>query len=154
MLVFSASLSSAQEYLESDIGMFGITFPGEYTLTDQVVDTEIGAITMYTYMHEAEDAAYMVAFSDYGEGTISEDNVQNSLDGAVEGFIGNLGLEISYQLEIRVDGNAGYYFKADDGSTYAMMFTIIRGSTLYQLGVLQYDYYPDMEFLESFYFTY
>lgn len=85
--------------VESKAGAFKIMFPRQPTLGDQDIETEIGAIKMYTFMYEVdkfkdENAMYGVIYADYPDTMVHSDFKDEILDvffdGAVKGSMKNV----------------------------------------------------------------
>ncbi|MFZ5939891.1 MAG: hypothetical protein ACOYXB_04900 [Bacteroidota bacterium] len=150
-LFFLAGAAFSQVSMVSEGGKFKATFPGEYSYSEQTIDTDLGPVLMHIYMYEeGDEAAYMISYNDYPADAFDQSLYKESLEGAKEGFTSNLGLEEEYSIDISMLGYPGVYFKATDYDIYATMYVIIRGNRLYQVGVLQQYYYADPSFLESF----
>jgi len=139
-----------QVSMVSEEGKFKVTFPGDYTHNEQSIDTDLGTVLMHMYMFETEESAYMVSFNDYPEESFDNSFNTEALEGAKTGFTGNLGMEESYSLEIRLSGHPGLYYKASGNGLYAIMYVLVRDNRLYQVGVLSQGTYADPAFLESF----
>jgi hypothetical protein len=73
-------------------GRFAVDLPGPPRQQSQTLNTAVGPVQMYTYMHEFAGGAraYMISFNDYPAAMIQRGNSQRMLDGARDGIVRNL----------------------------------------------------------------
>jgi hypothetical protein len=87
---------------ESLNGNFSIQVPGYFQEHEQTIDTKIGGVTMYSFVHQpleedAENSVYLVSYCDYPSETLHEDSLelvsdflQVTVDEAIFGLDGEL----------------------------------------------------------------
>lgn len=141
-LLFSLSLLtvSAQKYFKTEDGGFKIKFPGEPEREEQNVPTDVGDISMISYMYEeSNEAVYMVAYSDYPEEYTKDADAYELLNSAKGGFLGNLGMEVSVDEQNELNGYKGVYFEANGGGYYTVVQDYMRDNRLYQIAILRLD---------------
>lgn len=129
---------------------FKINFPGEPSEKEQDVETAVGPITMYSLMYEGYNSAYMLAYSDYPSSFIKDGNKADLLDNAKGGFIGSLGIEVTYERKISIKGHPGIYFKAEGSGYYCVMKDYLVNNRLYQIGILRADRFPTNKEIDDY----
>jgi len=147
IILIAFSVSAQHVYKHS---AYQIVFPDEPTENQQTVETAVGDIIMYSVMYEGTEAVYMLAYSDYPEQHIKNSNSTDLLNNAKGGFIGNLGLEVTFENEISIKGNPGIYFKGEGNSYYAVMKDYLVKNRLYQIGILRVDKYANEKEIDGF----
>jgi len=128
------------ELFISDDGSFTVAFPEAPEKEEEYVDTEVGKITLVTYIFEESlDKAYMVAYSDYPELLIMMANAKDLLQGGKQGALASLGIDnLLEENEIEKDGVEGLYFRGNDGSDYHVEYEIyLKGNRLYQIAIIE-----------------
>ncbi len=136
-------LLNAQEYeLTSKIGNFSITFPGEPTLTSDVVESAVGDLDLHSYIYDGkEESAYLVAYIDYPADMVEESDDDVLLESALEGAIESWGFDVD-EVEKQTKWHSGYksiYIIESKDNTYAVYEVMLVGNRLYQLAILQYN---------------
>lgn len=132
-------------------GNFRITFPAQPTVSEpSKVPTAIGDIYMYSIMYESEDAAFMVAYSDYPKDKVAGADKSEMLQGAKNGFTNNLGITVDFEREITLSGHKGIYFKASGNDYFAVMKDFMVANRLYQVGILKAGAYPTEKEINEF----
>ncbi len=118
-------------------GTFSIKFPAKPDFSTEPVETEVGILdnNMYIYEHSV-DFAYMVAFSDYPQEHIDKYEPYDLLDGAMTGFVGEIGMNIDKQDKIDINGHEGLEFIASGAGYWAHMRDYLVINRLYQIGIL------------------
>jgi len=107
-----SSTTSAEmgEKISSDTGRFVVQFPSGFpapTQQTQQVPTKIGTLAMITYLTEQQEAACMVAYSDYPEAAFEGADVNALLDSARNGALNNVNGTMDSEEKITLDGNPG-----------------------------------------------
>lgn len=145
------SVVSDKPKFTSDEGNFKIAFPGEPTFKTEVVPTELGDIEMKAFTYEyGQDAAYMVAYSDYPVEAVEAGDKNLMLQGAKEGVIGNMEASIEEEKDIEIDGNPGVYFKAKSKNFATVYKIFLVRNRLYQIGIIKAGTYPADSDIKSF----
>lgn len=95
------------EDFSSEAGQFSISTPAPLEETQQSVDTPVGPINIHTFTAEQDDAAYVVAYSDYPAAMVEQTNPDELLDSSRDGAIANLGGTLIDEETIDIEGNPG-----------------------------------------------
>lgn len=95
-----------EEYA-SEAGGFTISTPLTLDESSQSVDTQAGPIDIYTFTAEDNQAAYIVAYSDYPEALVTQSEPDIILDGSRDGAVGNVGGTLINETRIDLQGNPG-----------------------------------------------
>ncbi|MDB9524500.1 hypothetical protein PN498_00745 [Oscillatoria sp. CS-180] len=95
------------EDFSSEAGQFSISTPAPLEETQQSVDTPVGPIEIYTFTAEQDDAAYVVAYSDYPPEIVEQTDPDQLLDSSRDGAINNLGGTLVSEEAIDLEGNPG-----------------------------------------------
>ena len=77
----------------SEAGRFSVEFPeglGEPGIQSIPVKTEIGEVTMHTFMVDAGSRAFFMAYSDYPEDLIAAQDAKTVLDNGRDGALANI----------------------------------------------------------------
>jgi len=146
--------ANSDEGLFSDAeGNFKIRFPVAPTRSSQPITTDVGEITMVSFMYEqGDEAAYMLAYSDYPKTAIEGSNTQELLKNAMNGFVNSLQVNIEKEELISLGKSKGIYFtgKNATGDLYVIMKDYLVGNRLYQIGILQSNRYPTEKEVNDF----
>lgn len=137
----------------NEAGKFAINFPGEPDITNEVVPTELGNIDMYMFMYEQSlTKVYMVAYSDYPSALMEAGNVDDMLEGAMNGATTNMEIDnIEMREDVEIDGHKGLYFKAKGANGYHVVYKIYMvENRMYQIGILRDGAYADDIDLQSY----
>ncbi|MBE2246414.1 MAG: hypothetical protein IAE67_04100 [Candidatus Competibacteraceae bacterium] len=151
----STTTSENVNKFTTEEGNFKIAFPGEPTISNEKVPTEVGDIDMHMYMYEkGYDEAYMVAFSDYPKELVDAGDKGEMLQGSKEGVVSNISAKLEDEKKIEIDGHPGLFFKAK-GPQFATVYKLFMvNNRLYQVGILRASDYPSdadtKSFLDSF----
>lgn len=134
---------SAQDTFTSQEGGFSVAFPDGYPspkVDSSDVSTRIGALKMYTFLAERNDAACMVAYSDYPEDAFDGASVSALLDSARNGALNNVNGKLIKQKSITINGHPGrsVYFRGKSGGTtiYGRFDYYLVEPRLYQIGYM------------------
>lgn len=133
------------EKYKSEKGNFSIDFPGTPTVSEDIVPTDVGNITMYSYMYEKSvTEAYMVALSDYPSEMVAMSDEGDLLDGGKNGALESLGIsKLDEEKDIELKGgHPGKYFKGTNGTYYVVYKMYLVKNRLYQVAVLKDGSYP------------
>ncbi|MFH2094757.1 MAG: hypothetical protein ABIJ16_03575 [Bacteroidota bacterium] len=139
-----------EEYTSAD-GNFSIKFPGNPTVESQNVPTEVGDIEMVTFMYEkSATEVYMVAYADYPSALIELSNAEDLIQGAKEGAIGEMGLQITDEEKVDINGFPGISFYADNGDYYVAYDIYLVDNRLYQVALMRDGGKPKKDAVDSF----
>lgn len=143
LLVSWSPVAYAQKLYSSADGGFMVAFPTGYPspqADSSEVPTQIGALTMHTFLTEQAGAACMVAYSDYPESAFEGANVKALLDSARNGALNNVRGKLIKQKKISINGHPGLsvYFRGKSGSTtiFGRFDYYIVAPRLYQIGFM------------------
>lgn len=137
-------------------GYFKLSFPGEPTRNSEIVPTEVGDITMVSYMYEQSSTqVYMLAYSDYPSKYVYESNAADLIDGGRTGALESLGITTTETLEdLKLKGHPGQEFTANNGQFFVRYRMYLVNNRLYQLACLSDGSYSDektfAKFVKSF----
>jgi hypothetical protein len=152
--------ASESEVFVAEDGSFSVFFPDTPEKEEESVDTEVGVITLVTYIfEESMDKAYMVAYSDYPDLLIMMANTKDLLQGGKQGALASLGIDnLLEENDIEKGGVEGLYFRGNDGSDYHVEYEIyLKGNRLYQIAIIETggraNSDKDQLFFESFKFN-
>jgi hypothetical protein len=121
----------------ADDGTFSIKFPSKPEFSTEPVETEVAILDNNMYILEYSiDLAYMVAYTDYPQDHIDQYDSYELLDGAMSGFVGEIGMTIDKQDKIDIKGHDGIEFVATGGGYWAHMRDYLVKNRLYQIGIL------------------
>ena len=95
------------EIFTSETGGFSIETPLDLVEASQSVPTAAGDIEIYTYTAEDDNAAYVVAYSDYPAEIVEQTDPVTILDGGRDGAVGNVGGTLVSEDQIELAGNPG-----------------------------------------------
>ncbi|MEM1309923.1 MAG: hypothetical protein AAF892_02900 [Cyanobacteria bacterium P01_D01_bin.71] len=113
VLIVAIALTACQsnatpaETFTSEAGEFSIATPAPLEQTQQSVETPVGPVEIYTFTAEADETAYVVAYSDYPLEMVREIDPQELLDSSRDGAVANLGGTLETEEAIDLDGNPG-----------------------------------------------
>ena len=125
------------EYSNTD-GRFSIKFKVSPKETTQDVPTAIGDVKMYMFMHEeSQTKAYMVAYCDYPESLIKDQDANALLNGSKEGVVGKFNATITDEKSSKFQGNECIDFTASGPEYHTAYKLVLAGNRLYQVGILQ-----------------
>jgi hypothetical protein len=103
----TAAEDAKVETFTSETGGFTIDSPLDLIEASQSVPTAAGDIDIYTYTAENDNAAYVVAYSDYPAEIVEQTDPAMILDGGRDGAVGNVGGTLVSEDQIELDGNPG-----------------------------------------------
>ncbi len=128
-----ATITLSQKF-HSPEGRFKIAFEAEPVVTTQDIPTEIGAIQMTMFMHEKSlEEAFMAAYSDYPAELVNQLDPYDLLESAKDGAVSNLGVTISEEKKITIQGYPAWDFKGNGLNNLRLVSRIIMvGNRLYQ----------------------
>lgn len=143
LLAYWSPALHAQDTYTSRAGGFAVAFPNGYPnprVDSSEVSTQIGSLTMYTFLTEQASSACMVAYSDYPEEAFEGANMKALLDSARNGALNNVRGKLIRQKKISINGNPGLsvYFRGKSGATtiYGRFDYYIVTPRLYQIGFM------------------
>ena len=89
-------------------GKFTIMAPGTMVESQQQVQTEAGAVTLYMFLHEKSDSeAYIASYADYDSQLTELVDPNDVLDGSRDGAVGNMGGTLTSETRITANGFPG-----------------------------------------------
>jgi len=138
-LVFtSMTIMAPQKLFKSKGGKFTIMFKAKPAESSENVETAVGNIKMYMFMHEESGTkAYMVAYCDYPADIIKDADPYVLLNGSKGGVVEQFQAEISSEKESMFMGHPCIDFEAG-GETYFTAYKLVLvKNRLYQVGILQ-----------------
>lgn len=116
---------------------FTIDLPGEPEYSMEEVETEVGILQNNMYIYEySYTLAYMIAYSDYPKDHIEKYDADELLQNSMNGFVGEIGMEIENNEKIKIKKHAGIEFVAAGGGYWAHMRDYLVDNRLYQIGLL------------------
>ncbi len=154
----SQDLNSTWIDFENEDGKFKVKLPGQPTQSSTKEPTVVGDILVEMFLYEESSTmAYIVGYNDYPSGLFegADDEVyQNMLDGGVEGFTSNVGLDkIESKEDFTMGEGKGIFVKAKSTiNTFHVFYkAIIVGNRLYQVGILRDGSYPAQDKSDAFF---
>jgi hypothetical protein len=115
LLAVSAQLAYAQswaEYKPEGAG-YSLEMPGEWTVTQQTVDTKVGSIVMHTATVDQGSRVYMTIYAAYPEADVAGKPVSPILDGARDGAVNNVHGTLRSEQRILVSNYPGRFIIVD-----------------------------------------
>lgn len=141
-------------------GEFSVAFPAEPVESVEKLETEVGTVDTYMFIHEEGDSAvYIASYVDYPEELVAEGDEENMLEGAKNGQLSSLGASpvVEKAEDITVDGYPGLFIKAYGDGLYSISKIVLADERLYQIMVMSTEDYvaqeSEDEFLGSFKIT-
>ena len=150
------SNDNARTDLFTDDPLFDVYFMGgSPTKSVTPVDTDLGKVTMTSYMYEkTASEVYMVATSVYPEKKLQNSDTQTLLANAKSGFCNQLGVTSEMQKSVSLGGYPGIFFRASGGQGYyAAMADYLIDNTLIQIGILRSDRAPSEKEINDFIYS-
>ena len=95
------------EAFSSETGELRVETPAPFEETQQAIQTPVGPVEIHTFTAEAEDSAYVIAYSDYPSAIVEETNPQALLDSSRDGAVTNLGGTLLSEEAVEIDGYPG-----------------------------------------------
>lgn len=95
------------EEFSPESGGFTVMAPTPMTENSQQVETAVGPIEVYTFAAQRQDAAYIVAYSDYPAEIVAQNDPATMLDGSRDGALRNVGGTLVSEESIELNGNPG-----------------------------------------------
>lgn len=136
-LLASFGMTGTKAYVSQD-GRFSVKFKAEPVLSSETVETEVGKVKMYFFLHEESTAkACMVAYSDYPAEAVSQDKAMQVLEGARDGVVTNFEAFITSQKQGKFQGYPCIDFTASGPTFHTSYKLILAKNRLYQVGILQ-----------------
>jgi hypothetical protein len=100
--------STAANLYTSVEGKFTIMAPGTMVKSQQQVQTEAGAVTLYMFLYEKSDSeAYIASYADYDSQLTELVDPNDVLDGSRDGAVGNMGGTLTSETRITANGFPG-----------------------------------------------
>jgi hypothetical protein len=164
LILIAITLSGCQtagwKEFRSAEGSFSVLMPGIPEEQAQTIDTLAGAVDAHLFVLAAEDAAYLVSYSDYPKIVVQQSNADDILDGVRDGEAANVrGALLSEQI-ISLDDYPGRELKIDtlDGKVTLRSRIFLVNNRLYQVVAVIPKDHPTSDknidkFLESFTLT-
>lgn len=144
---------SAPKLFESKAGAFKINFPSEPKLNTQTLElnNNLGSTTIYMYMYEGSDYAFVVSYNDYSQSLMDQKpDLIKMLDNAVSGFNKNLKITLDESKHYTLQGFPAVNFRAKSESAFVDGIYLLVGKRLYMVGIMRSDKYPSAEEVEKF----
>lgn len=143
------------EAFASEAGQFSIAAPAPFEETQQSVETPVGPVEIHTFTAEAEDTAYVVAYSDYPPEIVDQTDPQVLLDSSRDGAVNNLGGTLVNEEVIDLEGNPGRSLEISATANQGQMATInsriyLVDNRLYQVLVVAPEGQSTPEASETF----
>jgi hypothetical protein len=150
LLLLISGASYSQHKIKNE--KFSINFPIEPEYESQTSDMEVGTITVHTYVarNEATSVVYILSYFDYPPNTFDSELTNEVLEGAMNGFIGELDLELETLDNIYVGNTKGISYSATNDYFYAAGNNYMVGERLYQIVTITIGDYASEEQLNSF----
>ncbi len=156
---FDMGALAEDELFESAAGLFKINFPGTPVEEMGIVETDIGPVENYNFIYEeTDDKAFMVAYADLQINYSDDEEAYGLLEaGKNEKMTSQDFDNIDTDERIEIMGYPALYYKINDGEYFVTYKTVVIGSRLYQIGIINTgDYVSEEEeqaFMDSFEFT-
>ena len=130
---------------KSPTGNFSIHFPSQPTVSNEVVPTEAGDISVtLTICEVTQNEAYMVSHSDYPDTIIKNSIADSLLLGAMRGAINSIGqTSMKYVKNIKYKNKfPGLSFAAQSSKNYFVIYELyLVKNRLYQIGAISLNQY-------------
>ncbi|GAB4278633.1 MAG: hypothetical protein Kow0068_02320 [Marinilabiliales bacterium] len=121
-------------------GKFKIWMPCEKPEVEKnKIKSDLGVIKLYTFKCLHENSVFMVGYSDYPEEYMKYSKDEDLLEGAKNGFIKELKLEVTSEEWINVSSYKGKVFKARSQEYTASVKHLIVKNRLYQFVIMTKD---------------
>jgi hypothetical protein len=131
------SAPEASEFTSKD-GRFSIKFKSTPQESNKDVETAVGAVKMFMFMHEESvTKAYMVAYCDYPSELIKASDAKTLLNGSKEGVVGQFQATITEEKSSKFQGYECLDFTAGGPQYNTAYKLVLAGNRLYQIGILQ-----------------
>jgi len=154
----SQDISSTWIDFENEDGKFKVKLPGKPTQSSMKEPTVVGDIMVEMFLYEESSTmAYIVGYNDYPSGLFEgadEEIYKKMLDGGVDGFTNNVGLNnIESKEDFDIGKGKGVFVKAKSTlNTFHVFYkAIIVGNRLYQVGILRDGSYPAKDKSDAFF---
>ena len=122
----------------SETGKFSIKFKETPKETTEDVQTAVGPIKMYMFMHEeGSTKAYMAAYCDYPEEIVKGGDPITMLQGSKEGVLGQFSATIKDEKISKFMGYDCIDFVAEGPQYNTAYKLVLAKNRLYQVGILQ-----------------
>jgi hypothetical protein len=112
LLAAAIALQAPGKPFVSQAGGFRATLPGTPKEQKQAVDTAAGKIDINIFLHEDNDVATTVMYSDYPEAMMKLADPDKVLEGGVDGAIKNTKGDLLSKRDISINGYPGKEFEA------------------------------------------
>lgn len=123
-------------------GKFAINFPGNPQIEKTEENPAKGLVLMmnqYTYQQN-EKAFYIVSYTDYPQGSVSEDNAYDKCCERADAFVKTLGGNLEKTAKEKINKNKGCAFNTVvKDSLNVDMVLVFNGNRFYQYGVMYYN---------------
>jgi hypothetical protein len=135
-------------------GKFTVKMPAKPKDTSQEIDSAVGKLKVNMYMYEEGNAGvYMVAYTDYPEDSVTEENVKDVLAGAESGGIKGVKGKLIKSKAIKLGKYPGrevtYTVPAIKGTAKSRIF--VAGDRLYQVVALGNEEFMGSEEIDFFF---
>jgi hypothetical protein len=151
-----AAPASASSVIQSTEGGFTVAFPGPVTEERRVQPTEVGDVTLHTFIaaRPEEDAAYYVSYTDFPRAAVAQANPRDVVDRASRGALEALGASGITSRQLTLEGGfPGQEVGGLSGPRRLRGRFFMVGPRLYQQLLLHPDGHPPTDadrFFESF----
>jgi hypothetical protein len=146
-------LSTWKEFKCAD-GRFRVTMPEIPPLQKQTLNTPLGPVALYMYMHENRryDYSFAIAYCDY-PANLLQASAKAGLDGARDGILANTqGAKLQKETPIALSGHPGRDLTVDVAGKAKMRIKLyLVKNRLYQLVVVQSGARPSAEAVAKFF---
>lgn len=143
-------LAGKQKFYSPD-GKFKIMFPAEPTRTEENVPTDLGDIKMVMFMYEKNPSeAFMVAYSDYPESSISGQEPYALMESSKEGVLNNFGATAENVKKYKIQNYPALSFEGRGTDFCTSYLLVLRNNRLYQIAILKAGQLPDKADVKSF----
>lgn len=147
-------ITNKKTYYSQD-GHFEINFPGEPTVSTEVIPTEIGDLDMKMFMYEKNIfEAYIVTYTTYPEELINGTDPMEMLESSKKGVLENIQATPISEKQFELEGYNGIYFKANGNNVYVHYKMLMIKNRLFQILVQKDGKFAEekeaLDFLDSF----
>jgi len=138
LLVIASAFTPGKDVkFKSKTGRFSIHFKQAPQETSEDIETDVGPIKLNMFMYEESTAkAYMVSYSDYPAGSVTETNAREMLRYSKQQFLETLEIVTTSENEQSFMKYPSIYFTASSSKYNAAYRMVLAGDRLYQIGIL------------------
>lgn len=149
------SENKTTEVFYSQDGKFLVQFPGEPTISTEVVHTESGPLDKKIFLYEKSvTEAYLVAYTSYPAALVEDADPKELMKNAKKGILENLDARPIAERSTTLNQFPGIYFKANNNEIFIHYKMYFIHNRLYEITVQKTGTYADeneaQNFLNSF----